>query len=65
MKELSETYYSINKEKILAKTRQKQMCECGSEVSYSNRKCHRQTVRHIIFMKSKESNEIRDKTKNI
>lgn len=52
-----DTYYSRNKERILAKTRQKHKCECGAEYSYSNRKCHLGSIRHIIYLKSKESNE--------
>lgn len=54
---LQKTYYMLNKDKVLAKTRQKERCECGAEVSYSNRKCHKQSVRHIIYMKSRESHE--------
>lgn len=52
-----ETYYSRNKARILAKSREKTLCECGLWVSYSNRKCHLGSVRHTIYLKSKESNE--------
>lgn len=56
-KELSATYYSLNKERILAKTREKKLCECGVWVSYSNRKCHLGSIRHTIYLKSIQSNE--------
>jgi hypothetical protein len=54
------SYYEQNKERVLSKTRQKQLCECGVLVSYSNRKCHKTSVRHIIWEKSRENEQLRD-----
>jgi hypothetical protein len=51
------TYYQENRIRILAKSREKTRCECGVDVSYSNRKCHSKSLRHQIFLRSKESNE--------
>ena len=51
------TYYQENRDEVLAKARQKTKCECGVWVAYSNRKCHSQSIRHTIFLKSRESHE--------
>lgn len=53
------SYYALNKEKVLAKAREKELCECGVMVTYSNRKCHKQSIRHNIYLKSKESDALR------
>lgn len=53
------SYYIANREKVLLKARQKEKCECGVEVSYSNRKCHKQSLRHMIWLKSMESEKNR------
>lgn len=58
------SYYEKNKQKVLSKTRQKEKCECGVEVSYSNRKCHKQSLRHMIWLKSIESDKNRLNNQN-
>jgi len=59
-------YYEKNKEKILKKSRQRFICECGAEVSYSNKKCHKSSSKHIIYVKSKESqNALQNSTLHI
>lgn len=64
--QMEQSYYEKNKEKILKKSRQRFICECGAEVSYSNKKCHKSSSKHIIYVKSKESqNALQNSTLHI
>ena len=46
MQEKSKTYYEANKEKI----NKKNICECGSEYTSTNKKQHINSIKHQTFL---------------
>jgi hypothetical protein len=52
-------WYKANKDKHLSKLREKNKCECGDMVSYSNKVRHLKTSKHLkrFSLVNKENND--------
>lgn len=57
-----ESYYQLNRERVLAKVKQPVTCQCGAVVKYGNLPYHRKSVKHLIYEQSTRSNAIHHQT---
>lgn len=48
------SYYSLNRDRILAKANSKVTCECGAVVSYSSMGWHRRSQQHLIWIQMRQ-----------
>jgi hypothetical protein len=53
IKDYNKDYYTKQREKILAKTKTKVMCDCGCEVQLFNMNCHKKTKKHLHLVEAK------------
>lgn len=53
------SYYSLNKDRILAKANTKVTCECGAVVSYSSMGWHRRSSQHSIWVQMEKQKALR------